>query len=363
MRTVQLQKQLVKRVVTCGEFLSRKTTEEQEVGVPERVWESLLCCINICVQQVQVPQVQQVQVPQVQQVQVPQVQQQVQVQQVQIQQQVQSQVPHFHTQSQQQQIHHHRRQQQQAQTYYNNVAIPIRPNQDNVENNVPEQHAQHISYQTAKQQPARYINRLPQMLEHQQPQQPQQQQQSQQPQQQQVHMLNQVQRITNNVVTLMDGRKQMSVEEWHRLQQESQQQQQPQMVAAAPKRPDRSGVITMTRQNIEVGSQVMASVMQQQRPQLRHENSSRRSRGKFQVTTPNNLVTKNTVEAIASPNVDHQHTLLQENPPLQYREFPARRSYGKSRARTQNTLVTNNTVQAIASPTVKHHHNLLQQQE
>ena len=40
-----------------------------------------------------------------------------------------------------------------------------------------------------------------------------------------------------------------------------------------------------------------------------------------------------------------------------------RRSYAKARIRTQNALVTNNTVQAIASPTVEHHRNLLQQHE
>lgn len=40
-----------------------------------------------------------------------------------------------------------------------------------------------------------------------------------------------------------------------------------------------------------------------------------------------------------------------------------RRSYAKARIRTQNALVTNNTVQAIASPTVDHHRNLLQQHE
>jgi hypothetical protein len=40
-----------------------------------------------------------------------------------------------------------------------------------------------------------------------------------------------------------------------------------------------------------------------------------------------------------------------------------RRSYGKNRIRTQTALVTNNTVQAIASPTVDHHRNLLQQHE
>ncbi|XP_021936900.1 uncharacterized protein LOC110838211 isoform X2 [Zootermopsis nevadensis] len=259
------------------------------------------------------------------------------VQQQQEQQQLQHQVqqvqqvpapvpaPHFHPQAQpQQQFHHHLHQQQQqvAQTYYNNMpmtrqaqgngltladAAALMPQRQSmqvaVENNSTDQHAQLVAYQPTKT-PARYINRLTHLLEH---------QQQQQQQQQQQHMLSHVQASNNSAITLPHGRK-VSVEDWQCMQEH---QQQMAAAAVAANQNERSGVITLTRQETDV-SPMMTNVMQQHRP-------------------------------------------LQ----VQRQEYAGpRRNFGKARIRTQNALVTNNTIQAIASPTVDHHHhNLLQQHD
>ncbi|KAJ9576152.1 hypothetical protein L9F63_006974, partial [Diploptera punctata] len=100
----------------------------------------------------------------------------------------------------------------------------------------------------------------------------------------------------------------IAVEQWHCIQHEQQH-----LTAAAVRRNERSGVITLTRQEFAL---------------------------KVPISTPHHR-------------------------PLQRNEYSnPRRQYGKARARTQNTLVTNNTVQAIASPTTEHHHhNLLQQHD